>query len=283
MHRAARTQSYARQSIFINKSKWRELKQTHVAGRPCPRIAITENMPRTDTASHTHTHQHAKAHSPKHTLVFPARPAEVSLTAARAMMDVLYLLSSRQLLRCVDGGSDEAIGQRTLYPPPHLSSKFVCLRVRVCALPLGCLSRLLPRFQRQEKKTPGHILPSHLPRRCLGLPLTGGVAAVMDDRALAVCVRVLHLCYLPCGSLSKTSCRVSSAPSAPSCFFSLHTPPAFPRLYLAAPSAFLYLAHRWGLLPKSEPSGKFPRIGSRPPPPPPARPPFEEQLNKGAD
>lgn len=32
---------------------------------------------------------------------------------------------------------------------------------------------------------------------------------MMDDSALSFSVRVLHLCYLPCGSLSKTSCQVS--------------------------------------------------------------------------
>ncbi|CAB1444203.1 unnamed protein product [Pleuronectes platessa] len=35
--------------------------------------------------------------------------------------------------------------------------------------------------------------------------LTGGVATLMDDSALSFSVRVLHLCFLPCGSLSKTS------------------------------------------------------------------------------
>ena len=45
--------------------------------------------------------------------------------------------------------------------------------------------------------------------------LTGGVATVMDDSALSFSVRVLHLCYLPCGSLSKTSCQVSRTPPPP--------------------------------------------------------------------
>lgn len=69
-------------------------------------------------------------------------------------------------------------------------------------------------------RTPGHIFPSHLPRHRLCVPrlavLTGGVATVMDDCALSFSVRVLHLCYLPCGSLSKTSCRVSYTLSPPS-------------------------------------------------------------------
>lgn len=56
------------------------------------------------------------------------------------------------------------------------------------------------------------FLPSHLPRHRLFVPglaiLTGRVATVMDDCALCFGVRVLHLCYLSCGSLSKSSCLV---------------------------------------------------------------------------
>lgn len=62
-------------------------------------------------------------HLLKHTLAFLPPPVEVSRTAARVMMDVLYLLSSRQLLGGVDTGTGKAIGQHTLYPPtptlPH--------------------------------------------------------------------------------------------------------------------------------------------------------------------
>lgn len=95
---------------------------------------------------------------------------------------------------------------------------------RICVCVCQCTSWLLSCACLRPRllwwRTPGHIFPSHLPRHRLCVPrlavLTGGVATVMDDCALSFSVRVLHLCYLPCGSLSKTSCRVSYTLSPPS-------------------------------------------------------------------
>lgn len=155
------------------------------------------------------------------------------------MMDVLYPLPSRQLLCSVDRGRDEAIGQHTLYPP--ISAQ--------CATPARACVRVHVRSDQLVVPPPTEVPPAEKLRATSSLPicpgaasaspglavLTGGVAAVMDDRALAFCVRVLHLCYLPCGSLSKTSCRVSSAPP-PSPF---RKPPfSMPHL-----SVFLFPAH----------------------------------------
>lgn len=96
----------------------------------------------------------------------------------------------------------------------------LCVCVRQCISWLLSCPCLLPWFL--WWRTSGLILPSHLPQHCLCVPrlaaLTGGVATVMDDCALSFSVRVLHLCYLPCGSLSKTSCQVSYTP-VPLLFF----------------------------------------------------------------
>lgn len=125
-------------------------------------------------------------------------------------------------------------GRRRPSVNTHFSPYFnlyvcVCARAWGCMYACQCASWLLsclclwPWFLRW--RTPGHILPSHLPLHRLCVPrlavLTGGVATVMDDCALSFSVRVLHLCYLPCGSLSKTSCQVSyTLPPRPPSFLS---------------------------------------------------------------
>lgn len=114
------------------------MKETHAPGPLCPGVALMENMRRTDALKGSRTPFHVHTfHLLKHTLAFLPPPVEVSRTAARVMMDVLYLLSSRQLLGSVDTGTGKAIGQHTLYPPPpRLSSVCVCACVSAHSLAL---------------------------------------------------------------------------------------------------------------------------------------------------
>lgn len=118
-------------------------------------------------------------------------------------MDVFYLLAPHSWSALWKDGQGR----------PSVNTLFtscVCVRARVCVT-FWLLSRLWPRFLGQ--RTSGPVLPSHLPQRCVRTPAlaspTGGVATVMDDRALGFRVRVLHPCYLPGGALSKTSCWAS--------------------------------------------------------------------------
>ena len=119
----------------------------------------------------------------------------------------------------------------------------VCVSLHILAAVLSLYLTIVPlveHFPFPSAPAP----PFFVPRLAV---LTGRVATVMDDCALGFSVRVLHFCYLPCGSLSKTSCQVSYT---------------LPLLFSPSSSALpslLYLAHYWDPFPKLEQSVKCSR------------------------
>jgi len=239
------------------------LEYIHALG--CPFVftwlqPVVENMQTTEAerdclpyakCTHTHTHTQTHTHVLKHThLHYHHSLGRRLRERGSVMMDALSLL-----------------------PPDRRSEGHwcVCVCVRVCVCVCVCcvcacvcvcvcvwlLSRLflwprLPLFEAFSLSIcPGTALFS-VPGPAA---LTGGVATVMDDCALSFSVRVLHLCYLPCGSLSKTSSQVSYTPSPPP-----PPPPSFyPALHPPALPSLLYLAHYWDPFQMLEQSVRLPR------------------------